>query len=74
MQEKESDIFETADLGMAAFLLVKECHLVLAGRDKNRFSFVFKDEQKCRALSIEYVNSDFAKFDASLKNLKNLVR
>jgi len=74
MQEKESNIFETADLGLAAFLLVKGCQLVVAGRDKNRYSFVFEEKDKCTALSIEYVNSEFAKFDASLKNLKNLVK
>lgn len=74
MQEKQSDVFETADLGMAAFLLVKGCHLLVAGREKNRYSFVFEGQQKCAALSLEYVNSEFARFDASLKNLKSLIR
>lgn len=74
MPEKQSDVFETADLGLAAFLLVKSCHLLVAGREKNRYSFVFEGFEKCSALSIEYVNSEFAKFDASLKNLKNLVK
>ena len=74
MQEKASDIFETSDLGMAAFLLVKNCRLVVASREKTRYSFVFEGADNCKKLAIEYVNSDFAKFDASLKNLKNLVQ
>lgn len=73
MQEKSTNIFETADLGMAAYLLVKGCILVVADREKNRYSFVFEDFDVCRKLALQYVNSDFAKFDSALKNLKNLV-
>jgi hypothetical protein len=61
MQEKRSDVFETADLGMAAFLLVNNCPLLAAGKEKNRFSFVFEGEQRCATLAIEYVNSDFSR-------------
>jgi len=73
VEEKTADVFETADLGTAAFLLVKGCQLLVATREKNRYSFVFVDSALCRQLAIEYVNSDFAKFDSSLKNLRNLV-
>lgn len=73
MQDKNSDVFETADLGLAAFLLVKGCKLLAAQREKNRYSFVFLDTETCKKLSLEYVNSDFAKFDSSLKNLRNLI-
>ena len=73
MQENNSDVFETADLGLAAFLLVKECKLLAANREKSRYSFVFLDLDLCRKLALEYVNSDFAKFDSSLKNLRNLI-
>ena len=68
------DIFETPDLGIAAFLLVKGCKLLVAERTKGRYSFVFEDKPKCTTLAIEYVNGEFAKFDAALKNLKNLIR
>lgn len=72
--EIKQEIFETPDLGIAAFLLVKGCRLLVAERSKNRYSFVFEDRTKCASLALEYVNSDFAKFDAALKNLKNLIR
>ena len=66
--------YETADLGLAAFLLVRGLSLLSAGRKGNRYSFVFADRGKCQKLAVEYVNSDFSRFDASLKNLKNLVK
>jgi len=72
--EVKQDPFETPDLGIAAFLLTKNCQLLVAEKAKGRYSFVFADAPRCTQLSIEYVNSDFAKFDSSIKNLKNLIR
>ena len=72
--EIKQEPFETPDLGVAAFLLTKGCKLLVAERAKGRYSFVFADSLRCVQLSIEYVNSDFAKFDSSIKNLKNLLR
>lgn len=74
MQEKNNDIFETSDLGTAAYLLIKNCTLIIAGREKNRYSFVFEGEHACRKLALEYVNSEFARFDSSLKNLRSLIK
>ncbi len=67
------NIFKTADLGLAAYLLTKGAELKSATREKNRFAFVFSERTACQRLAIEYVNSEFSKFDANLKNLKNLV-
>lgn len=72
--ETKPEPFETPDLGIAAFLLTKGCTLLVAEKAKGRYSFVFADKERCVQLSIEYVNSEFAKFDSSLKNLKNLLR
>jgi hypothetical protein len=74
MQEKNSDIFETSDLGTAAYLLLKGCALITAGKERNRYSFIFKEEKKCQKLAIEYVNSEFSRFDSSLKGLRNLIK
>ena len=73
MQEKKSDIFETADLGTAAFLVVKGCRLLSAGIDRGRYSFVFEGEDRCRDLAVDYISSEYSKFDSALKNLRNLV-
>ncbi len=74
MQEKQADVFETSDLGTAAFLLTRGCELVVAGNERNRYSFIFVNNKVCKKLAIEYVNSDFSRFDAALKNLRNLVK
>ena len=74
MQDKTNDVFETSDLGTAAYLLTKGCKLVVATNEKRRYSFVFVDSAKCSKLAIEYVNSEFSKFDSSLKNLRNLIQ
>ncbi len=73
MKEDQNNIFETADLGTASFLVTKGCKLIQAHRQSGRYSFVFEDKQKCLQLAIAYVNSDYSRFDATLKNLKNLV-
>ena len=74
MQEKVSDIFETADLGTAAFLVTMGCRLLSAGTDRGRYSFVFEGQAHCRELAVKYISSEFSKFDSALKNLRNLVK
>jgi hypothetical protein len=74
MMMTKSDIYETADLGLAAFLLVKGRNLISAGRRGNRYSFIFEGEEECQKLAVMYVNSEFSRFDAALKNLKNLIK
>ena len=65
--------FITADLGLSAYLLTKGAQLLSAGKERGRYKFVFAEKDACRALAVKYVNSEFSRFDANLKNLKNLV-
>ena len=71
--ENIENVYSTADLGLAAFLLTKGAQLISAGREKNRYKFIFSEQAACKKLAITYVNSEFSRFDANLKNLKNLV-
>jgi len=73
MGKNLDDTYVTADLGLAAFLLTKGAVLISAGREKNRYRFVFSEREACKDLAVKYVNSEFSKFDANLKNLKNLI-
>jgi len=73
MKKDEKDHFRTADLGLAAYLLTKGATLVSAGRENGRFAFVFLQRDACKELAVAYVNSEFSRFDANLKNLRNLV-
>jgi len=73
MKDNQDDVYETADLGIAAYLIVRGQTLLLAERASSRYSFVFLGKQECQKLAVGYLNTDFARFDAALKNLKNLI-
>ncbi|MGE5551513.1 MAG: DUF5659 domain-containing protein [Bacteroidota bacterium] len=67
--------FVTTDLGLAAYLKLRG--LVLSSVDRsvpNAVTFVFEDElDVCEQLRMEYVNSDYYRFNAELRGVKKLV-
>ncbi len=67
--------YETSDIGVAAYIMMKGLKLIDASRDqRGRFRFVFQDPQKIgQNLAVDFVNSESAKFDAHMKNLKNIL-
>ena len=67
--------FETSDIGIAAFVMMKGLKLLNASRNQGgRFSFVFEDPKSLGPVyAVDYVNSESAKFDANMKNLKNIL-
>jgi len=68
-------IFVTADIAIAAFLMMKGMKLISATRERNgRFRFEFDDpNNEADKFAVEFVNSESAKFDAHVKNLKNIL-
>ena len=67
--------FQTSDIGIAAYVMMKGLKLKNASRGHNgRFIFVFDDPQdEGKEYAVDYVNSESAKFDANMKNLKNIL-
>ena len=67
--------FQTSDIGIAAFVMMKGLKLKNASRGAGgRFNFVFEDPQSLGSqYAVDYVNSESAKFDANMKNLKNIL-
>ena len=67
--------YVTSDIGIAAYVMMRGLKLISASRGKSgRFEFVFEDPQnQGLVLSVEYANSESAKFDAHMKNLKNIL-
>lgn len=67
--------FQTSDIGIAAFVMMKGLRLKQASKGHNgRFSFVFADpSDEGKQYSVDYVNSESARFDANMKNLKNIL-
>ncbi len=68
-------MFETSDIAIAAYLMMKGLKLQSAGREKTgRFKFSFDDPSGlAQQFCVEFVNSESALFDAHVKNLKNIL-
>jgi hypothetical protein len=71
----EDKRYITSDIGIAAYLQLKgvsilKCHRLSTGR----FHFEFDDSNSvCSSLSVEFLNSDFCKFDNNIRNLKKVL-
>lgn len=67
--------FKTSDIAIAAYLMMKGMKLIDARRlNGGRFHFEFDDpSSEGSKFAIEYVNSESAKFDSHIKNLKNII-
>jgi hypothetical protein len=67
--------YTTSDIGIAAYVMMRGLKLISASRGKSgRFEFLFEDPlNQGLVLSVEYANSESAKFDAHMKNLKNIL-
>jgi len=72
MSEK---IYTTSDIAIAAFLMMKGMKLLSASRERSgRFRFEFDNlKNEADKFAVEFVNSESAKFDAHVKNLKNIL-
>jgi hypothetical protein len=74
MKDNQNDLYETSDLGIAAYFIVKGQQLVSAEKRPGRYSFTFLGKDECQKLAVAYVNTEFSRFDATLKNLKSLIK
>ena len=72
MSEKN---YTTSDLAFAAYLMLRGYKLITCDRtDAGKFNFVFEDPAgDASSLLVEYLSSDFCKFDTNLKNLKKML-
>tara|TARA_R100001510_G_C7655508_1_gene214712 strand:- start:1279 stop:1491 length:213 start_codon:yes stop_codon:yes gene_type:complete len=68
-------MFTTSDIGIAAYLQLKGFKLKECKRlDTGKFYFSFEDVQnECHSISLEFLDSDFCKFDNNVRNLKKIL-
>ena len=68
-------MYITSDIGIAAYLQLKKFKLLECKRlETGKFHFAFEDpEAKCPATAIEFLDSDFCKFDNNVRNLKKIL-
>ena len=71
----EEDVFVTSDLPLAAFLVISGLSLQKARKMAGgKFEFILSDpEQVADKLSIDYINSDFCKFDNTIRSIKKIL-
>jgi hypothetical protein len=67
--------FETSDIGIAAYVMMRGLRVINAARGPGgRFNFVFEDPNGLgNKYAVDYINSESARFDAHMKNLKNIL-
>ena len=72
---KSTKFYETSDLAIAAFLMLKEYKLVEATRESSgKFRFVFEDpDSTAKSTAVQFLSSDCCKFDTHIKNLKKII-
>jgi hypothetical protein len=72
-----SRVFVTRDLCMAAYL-TEICDLELVSGKRNRhgdFEFIVRDPNgEAEAFAVDWVNSDFPRFEDQIQRLKRLIR
>tara|TARA_B100000282_G_scaffold274216_1_gene230705 strand:+ start:16 stop:228 length:213 start_codon:yes stop_codon:yes gene_type:complete len=68
-------MYTTSDIGIAAYLQLKGMKLKECKRlESGKFHFCFEDpEGKCPSYSLEFLDSDFCKFDNNVRNLKKIL-
>tara|TARA_Y100000114_G_C11711764_1_gene303847 strand:+ start:884 stop:1132 length:249 start_codon:yes stop_codon:yes gene_type:complete len=73
--EQEEKKFVTSDIGIAAYLQLQGVKLTKCKRqDSGKFYFEFLDtEDKCKILSLQFLESDFCRFDNNVRNLKKIL-
>mgnify|MGYP003121133115 CR=1 len=67
--------YVTSDIGIAAYLQLHNFRLLNCKRlDSGKFYFEFDDSKsECQMRSLEFLQSDFCKFDNIIRNLKKVL-
>ena len=66
--------FSTNDLSFTAYLKMRGCKLISAKKLGTTYKFTLDiGERSAEKIKIEYVNSECAKFDAEVRDLKKIL-
>ena len=74
-QVQQDKTFKTSDIGIAAYLQLQGFRLLACRRlETGKFFFEFDDpNEQCKIKSLEFLESDFCKFDNNVRNLKKVL-
>lgn len=75
VENGDSEFYTTSDIGIAAYLQLLGSKLLECSRlPSGKFFFKFEDSAKvCPKRALEFLESDFCKFDNNVRNLKKLL-
>jgi hypothetical protein len=74
MSSANATTYSTSDIALAAYLKLKGMRLVECGKDGQKFRFVFEDpDSEGAELALEFVNSDFRRYDDEIRSLKKVL-
>jgi hypothetical protein len=74
-ESQDIKLFTTSDIGIAAYLQLQGYRLVTCKRtETGKFLFQFEDpNEECKVKSLQFLESDFCKFDNNVRNLKKIL-
>ena len=74
-EENDDQFYTTSDIGIAAYLQLLGNRLVECRRlQSGKFFFKFEDANSaCPSKALEFLDSDFCKFDNNVRNLKKVL-
>lgn len=74
MSDDNNKTYTTSDIGIAAYLQLCGKKLIQCKRlEGGRFFFEFDNPEECKEKAIEFLSSDFCKFDNIVRNLKKIL-
>jgi len=67
--------YMTSDIGLASYIMLKGGKLISTRRGRQGYEIVFDNSNGlCEQYSVEYLNSEFTKYDMYSKNLRLLLK
>ena len=67
--------YSTSDIGLASYIMLKGGKLISASRSSGAYEILFDNtDSKCETYAVEYLNSEFTKYDMYSKNLRLLLK
>ena len=70
-----NNTYTTSDIGLASFLMLRGAKLISASLGRGSYEIVFDSPSGlCDSLAVEYINSEFLKYDTYSKNLRLLLK
>jgi hypothetical protein len=67
--------YVTSDIGVASFLMLRGCVLLSASHGSRGYNIEFENSSgECEKFALEYMNSDFIRYDMYSKNLRLMIK